>query len=227
MKYIKWCIFLSGPLFFLLLTFQSCNNKNALDLKFQPVLKQEFQAVSDLLNEYVSQEEISGGVALVHSKGEMVLHIPFGMSDIEKEKSMELNDIFRIASMTKQITSVAAMMLYEDGKFELDDPVAKYLPEFTDMQVLERINRTDSTFIGRPANQTMTIKQLFTFTSGLYYGYDIDSLSILFNKAGITEGFEERDISLEQNIKNLAKMPLLHEPGERYHYGLEMDLLPE
>ncbi len=204
--------------------FGACQQeKTSSDLK--EVVSERYQPVETVLENYVSQNKVPGGVGLVYEKGEIVFHKAFGQRNIENQEPQQLSDIFRIASMTKPITSVAAMMLYEEGKFELDDPVSKFLPEFNNLQVLESINREDSSFVARPATQEMTIRQLFTFSSGLYYAYDIDSLSLLFSKAGISEGFEERDILLEDNIKKLGTMPLLHEPGERYHYGLEMDVL--
>jgi CubicO group peptidase (beta-lactamase class C family) len=189
------------------------------------VVAERYKPVETVLQEYVVQNKVAGGVGLVYEKGGMVFHKAFGLKDIEEQEQQKLTDIFRIASMTKPITSVAAMMLYDEGKFKLDDPVSKYIPEFKNIQILESINRIDSSFVGRPATQTMTIKQLFTFSSGLHYGYDNDSLSLLFSKTGISEGFEERDILLADNIEKIAALPLLHEPGERYHYGVEMDVL--
>jgi len=91
--------------------------------------------------------------------------------------------------------------------------------------VLEKVNRKDSSFIAHPATQPMTIRHLFTHSSGLFYGYDNDSLRLLYAKANISEGFEERDITLEENIKRLSALPVLHEPGERYTYGLSIDVL--
>jgi CubicO group peptidase (beta-lactamase class C family) len=189
------------------------------------VVTSHYEPLEATLEAYVAQNKVPGGVGLVYEKGGLVFHKAFGQRNIAKNEPQKVSDIFRIASMTKPITSVAAMMLYEEEKFKLDDPVAEYLPEFKDLQVLESINREDSTFQARPARETMTIRQLFTFSSGLYYGFDIDSLALIFSKAGISEGFEERDILLADNIKKLAALPLLHEPGERYHYGLEMDVL--
>jgi CubicO group peptidase (beta-lactamase class C family) len=211
-------------LILVVLTLVSCQ-KNRSTSEPKEIVSERYQPVETILENYVSQNKVPGGVGLVYEKGEIVFHKAFGQRNIEDQEAQQLSDIFRIASMTKPITSVAAMMLYEEGKFELDDPVSKYIPEFKNLQVLESINREDSSFVARPTTQEMTIRQLFTFSSGLYYGFDIDSLSLLFSKAGISEGFEERDILLADNIKKLAALPLLHEPGERYHYGLEMDVL--
>jgi len=213
------------PVFILLVIASfSCKNKNT-ETEIKSVVKDRYKAVEQVLDNYLDKNKVSGGVGLVYEKGDIVFHQAFGYRNVEKQEPQKLDDIFRIASMTKPITSVAAMMLYDEGKFELGDPVSKYIPEFENLQVLERINREDSSFIAHPATELMTIRQLFTFSSGLYYAYDIDSLSVLAGKAGISEGFEERDILLADNVKNLATLPLLHEPGERYHYGVEMDVL--
>lgn len=227
---MKKVTFISGHfarcslLLLVIFALNSCNRDHP-NSNFDEIVYSHYKPLEATLEAYVVQKKIPGGVGLVYEKGELVFHKAFGQRNIENKEPQKLSDIFRIASMTKPITSVAAMMLYEEGKFELDDPVSDYLPEFKDLQILESINREDSTYQARPATQTMTIRQLFTFSSGLYYGFDIDSLALIFSKADISEGFEERDILLADNIKKLATLPLLHEPGERYHYGLEMDVL--
>lgn len=202
----------------------SCS-KNPVKDKFTTISNPQFDTVSQVLNSYMTDNKVTGGVALVYHNNELVMHKGFGISNLEQSTPFTNESIFRIASMTKPITSVAAMMLYEEGKFQLDDPISKYLPEFSDMQILTSINKTDSSYTAMPARSDITVSQLFTFSSGLYYGFDIDSLALIFAKNNITEGFEDRHMILEDNIKNLAKLPLLHEPGERYHYGLEMDVL--
>lgn len=213
----------------LLLTTLACSptfNKNTVgDHSPAKVATEQYEPLESALTDYVDQGKVPGGVALVYRKGEMVFHKGFGVSHLEKQTPASVTDIFRIASMTKPITAVAAMMLYEEGKFQLDDPVSKFIPEFKNLQILERVNREDSSFTARPATRSMTIRHLFTHSSGLFYGYDNDSLSLLYAKANISEGFEERDILLEDNVKRLAALPVLHEPGERYTYGLSIDVL--
>ena len=198
---------------------EEVKNENPLPV----IVTESFKPLEDVLNDYLIQNKISGGVGLVFQKGEMVFHSAFGYSDIENQNPFELSDIFRIASMTKPITAVAAMILYEEGKFELDDPVSKFIPEFAHLQILDRVNHDDSTFVSHPATRPMTIRHLFTHSSGLFYGYD--SLAILLAKAEVSEGFEERDILLADNVSRLAKLPIMHEPGERYTYGVSIDVL--
>jgi CubicO group peptidase (beta-lactamase class C family) len=228
----KYFVFAVPVLFGLLLSlFSGCrfNTQNGSEQTLQvvsnPILDPRYQPLLDSLNHFVDQKMVPGGVALVFEKDRVVFHQPFGQKVPEEGIAFGVNDIFRLASMTKPITSVAAMMLWEEGRFALDDPLSKYIPEFENPKILERINYEDSTFTAYPAEGEIAIRQLFTFTSGLYYGFDNDSLSIIFAREGISEGFDMRDITLEQGIARLAKIPLLHEPGERYHYGLEMDVL--
>ncbi len=189
------------------------------------VITEDLSPLDSLLEDYVNKNKIQGGVALVSRKGEIVYHNAIGYSNIEDPEDIYLDDIFRIASMTKPVTVAGAMMLYDKGKFELDDPVAKYLPEFSDLEILQSIDMSDSSYTSYPAKEQMTVKHLLTHTSGSFYGYGNDTLWALYIKNGITEGFEERDILLADNISKLARMPLLHEPGEKFTYGLSMDIL--
>lgn len=168
---------------------------------------------------------IQGGVALVANHERVLYHKAHGQKNIEKSTPQQKSDIFRIASMTKPVTAVAAMMLYEQGKFNLDDPLSKYIKEFADPQILESVDVRDSSFTSRPASEPITIRQLFTHSSGIAYGFEDEKLMALYDKAGITEGFEERDILLEDNVMNIARMPIMHEPGERFTYGLNSDVL--
>jgi CubicO group peptidase (beta-lactamase class C family) len=212
----------------LLTSFFACSsNKEEKSDKnqYSNFVVESYKPLESIMNQSVLSNKIPGGVGLVFEKGEMVFHKAFGFKKIEEQVPFEVDDIFRIASMTKPITAVAAMILYDEGKFQLDDPVSKYIPEFGNLEILKRINYDDSTFLSYPATKPMTIRHLFTHSSGLFYGFDNDSLAILLTKAGVSEGFEERDILLEDNVKRLAKLPIMHEPGERYTYGVGIDVL--
>ncbi len=211
-------------LFILIITsiFACHNNQQS---KFKEVSTEQFRGLDSLIKNYVDSAKISGAVALIAQKGKIKYHKAFGYSNIEKQKRQKISDIFRMASMTKPITSVAAMILYEEGKFKLEDPLSKFIPEFSNPQVLDTINKKDTSFTAHPANNKILIKHLFTHSSGIPYGFDDETLIPLWEKAGISEGFEERDIILADNILKLAKMPLMHEPGERYTYGLGLDVM--
>lgn len=184
-----------------------------------------YSALDSLFETAVQSSTISGAVALVARSGTIVYHQAFGYRDIEAGDTLARDDIFRIASMTKPVTAVAAMMLYEEGKFNLDDPLHKFIPEFAQPQVLDEIHLADSTFTAHPAGSEITIRQLFTHSSGIGYGFQDEKLMALFEKEGISEGFEERDILLADNVRKIARMPLLHEPGQRFTYGLNTDVL--
>jgi CubicO group peptidase (beta-lactamase class C family) len=116
-------------------------------------------------------------------------------------------------------------MLLEEGKFSMDDPLWWFIPEFRNPQILDDVNMDDSTFTSHPAQNEIKVRQLFNHTSGLGYGYQDERLNVVYWKHGISEGFEERDILLADNIKTLAKLPLMHEPGEKWTYGLSYDAL--
>jgi CubicO group peptidase (beta-lactamase class C family) len=182
--------------------------------------------IDDMINEAIEEEQIPGAVALVARNGKIVYHKAFGLADADAGRSFQPNDIFRIASQTKAITSTAVMMLWEEGKLRLDDPLSKFIPEFEDALIFETLNEADSSFTGRPATRPITIRHLLTHTSGIGYGMiDDDNFRKIYQKAGIIDAFTTEDISIEENIKKLAKLPLHFEPGEMYKYGEGLDVL--
>ncbi len=182
------------------------------------------QKIDGLIEEYIEKGWIPGAEALIVRKGTIVYHKAFGMKDIEMNDPLEKNDIFRIASMTKAITSVAVMTLYEDGLFLLDDPVSRYIPEFKDPRVLLKTN-PDGSYESRPAENEITIRHLLTHTSGIGYGFIHKELQPIYNNAGIPDGFVITSSTLGQSVPALAQLPLLHEPGARFTYGLNTDVL--
>ena len=181
--------------------------------------------IDKVMNEYIDRNWIPGAVAIIARHGEIVYHKSFGMRDVEAGDTLQKDDIFRMASMTKAITSVAAMMLYEEGFFLLDDHLYKYIPEFKDPVILEKVNLKDSTFTSHPAKNQITIRHLLNHTSGIGYGFTHEKLKPLYEIAGIPDGFVTTDAILGDKMKALGHMPLLHEPGEAYYYGLNTDLL--
>ncbi|MBI5010572.1 MAG: beta-lactamase family protein, partial [Bacteroidia bacterium] len=126
--------------------------------------------IDTILSEAVAEGDIPGAVALVARNGKIVYHKAFGMSDNESGRKMKTDDIFRIASQTKAITGTAVMILWEEGKFRLDDPISKYIPEFKNPGVLKTFNEKDSSYTTEPAKSEITIRQLLTHTSGIGYG---------------------------------------------------------
>lgn len=173
----------------------------------------------------VANKEVPGIVALVAKDGKIVYHKAFGMGT--SQRKLQKDDIFRIASQSKAITSTAVMMLWEEGKFNLDDPISKYIPEFKAPQVLKTFRYSDTTYTAEPANKEITIRHLLTHTSGLGYGIiDGDErFKMIYNKAGITDLFTTDNITIESSVKKLAKLPLHHHPGEAYTYSEGLDVL--
>jgi CubicO group peptidase (beta-lactamase class C family) len=159
------------------------------------------------------------------ANGRVEYHKAFGVRDIATRAPMRTDDIFRIASQSKAIVSLAAMMLWEEGKFSLDDPVSKFLPEFEKQTVMVKFNTADSTYTTRPAKRRSTIRQLFTHSSGIDYA-DIgsDEMKAIYSKAGLTALGREGDV-LADKIAILGRLPLVSEPGERFNYSLSIDVL--
>jgi len=183
--------------------------------------------IDKMCNEAVQSGDLPGIVSMVVRNGKIVHWRAYGMADNQSEKAMKRDDIFRIASQTKAITSTAVMMLWEEGKFQLDDPISKYIPEFKNAQVLNTFQYSDTTWTGIPANKEITIRHLITHTSGIGYGFiDGDErFKMIYHKAGIVDAFTTEKVKLSENIKKLAKMPLHHNPGENFTYSEGLDVL--
>ena len=179
------------------------------------------------LNEAIEQNEIPGAVALIARNGKIVYYKPFGMADNSTKRPLKRDDIFRIASQTKAITATAVMMLWEEGKFKLDDPISKYIPEFGKAQVLDSLIEKDSSFTTTPADKQITIRHLLTHTSGIGYGFidEDERFKKIYQKAGIIDAFTTQPVTIEENIKKLAKLPLHHNPGEKFTYSEGLDVL--
>jgi CubicO group peptidase (beta-lactamase class C family) len=178
------------------------------------------------MNEWAKDEWMQGGVALIIRNGKIAYYKAAGYNDLDTKSVMQKENIFRIASQTKAITSVAMMMLFEEGKFLLDDAVSKYIPAFKKQQVLDKFNPADTTYTTVPAKSEITIRQLFTHTSGLGYAQiGSKEANAIYAKSKITAGIGVQDDNLLGAMNRLAKLPLMHQPGERWTYGLNSDLL--
>lgn len=188
---------------------------------------ERLERIDLMLEQAVGKNNIPGAVALIARNGKIVFHKAYGKADNTLGKAMEKNSIFRIASQTKAITATAVMILWEEGKFRLDDPISKYIPEFGDAQILDTFNTEDSTYTAKPAENQITIRHLLTHTSGLGYGViDGDErYQKIYAKAGITDLFTTENISIGESVKKLAKLPLHHNPGDAYVYSEGLDVL--
>ena len=183
--------------------------------------------IDSMCEEAVSSGDIPGVVALVARKGKIVYHKSFGLADNQSGRALKKDDIFRIASQSKAITATAVMMLWEEGRFKLDDPISKYIPEFKNPQVLKSFQYSDTTYTTVDASGEITIRHLLTHTSGIGYGMiDGDErFKMIYQKAGITDLFTTENISIEESVKKLAKLPLHHNPGEKFTYSEGLDVL--
>ena len=179
--------------------------------------------IDKVMEMHVNQQKIAGGVTLLVRHGKIAHLGTYGMMDVEAKKPMTPDTIFRIASMTKPITSVAVMMLYEEGHFRLHEPVSKFIPAFKEMHVLPPEDAEDSAQ-PVPATQQITIWNLLTHTAGLTYHWN-GRLGQQYTDAGITHGLLQDESTLEEKMKILATIPLLHQPGADVEYGLSIDVL--
>ncbi|MBX2970018.1 MAG: beta-lactamase family protein [Cyclobacteriaceae bacterium] len=187
---------------------------------------ERLKRIDNMVQSLVQQEAIPGAVALIVRNGKIVFHQAYGFSDTETKKAMQKDNIFRIASQSKAITSLAVMMLWEEGKFLLDEPISKYIPEFKNPSVLKSFNAADSSFTTEPAGREITIRQLLTHTSGIDYpAIGSTEFKAIYAKAGVPSGIGNDTDVLADKMKILAKLPLKHKPGERWTYGLNTDVL--
>ena len=189
--------------------------------------------LEEVVQGYVDDQAIAGAVTLIARKGGQAHVRGYGMADRASGTPMQPDTIFRIASMTKPMTSVAVMMLYEEGRFTLDDPVGQYLPALASLDVLTPSDGGGQADSRVPARRPVTIRHLLTHTSGIGYRFLGDlgasatqrALSELYRDAGVADGLAEHDGTIEGLVTALGQLPLLHEPGAAFSYGLSSDVL--
>jgi CubicO group peptidase (beta-lactamase class C family) len=187
---------------------------------------QRLALLDSALQGYVNKGLLPNAVTFIVRHGKIVHSKAFGWSNIEKKVPATTGNIFRIASQTKAITSVALMTLYEEGKFLLDDPISKYIPEFKNPVVLDSFNEADTTYTTRPAKSEITIRQLLTHTSGISYGIlGTGKGNMIFAKAKIPAVNSLDDITIEQAVKKMARLPLMFDPGDQFLYGMNIDVI--
>jgi len=179
------------------------------------------------IEKYINDGLLPGGTFLVARKGQTVYHKSFGHQDDAKTVPYNNDDIYRLASMTKAVTTISIMQLYELGKLGLDDPIHYYIPAFKDSKVLDTFNPADSSYTTVPANSPITIRHLLTHTSGITYGlFNPGNIQMMYAKLGANGfGLFHDEMTTEQMANRLGTIPLVFQPGERYMYGLNMELL--
>lgn len=184
------------------------------------------QRIDKAMNDWVSNGWINGAVGLIIRNGKIVYYKAAGYNDLDNKTPMPKDGIFRIASQSKAIVSVALMILFEEGKLLLDDPVSRYIPAFKKQQVLNTFNPADTTYTTVPAKKEITIRELLTHTSGLGYAQiGSKEANAIYAKNNITAGIGVMDDNLLNAMNRLAKLPLMHQPGEKWTYGLNSDLV--
>ena len=187
-------------------------------------IPERLERVDRAVQESIANGEIAGAVALVVRGGEIVYHKPFGYADIDSKTPMRNDAIFRIASMTKAVTTVAVMMLYEEGKFALSDPISEFIPGFAEPTVIVTDDAGQITGT-RPAKREIRIIDLLTHSSGIGYPFIPTPLSETYREADVIDGLTVADRTLGENIEKLAGLPLLFDPGTELAYGLSTDVL--
>ncbi len=170
---------------------------------------QQPQSLDDEMQRAVERKDAAGIVVMAANRKGVVYQGAFGVADIDQARPLTIDSLFRIASMTKAVTSTAAMQLVEQGRFALDDPVDKYFPDFAKLQVFESFDPATGDYRLRPATTPVTVRHLFTHTSGLGYPFTSAILRDFKPRAG----------------ESYPVGPLLFEPGTRWHYGTSVDWL--
>ena len=176
------------------------------------------QRIDSTLAGFVERGDVAGVSALIYERGQEAYFGAFGYADRSSELKMDRSTIVQIYSMTKPVTGVALMQLYEAGKFELDDPLDRYLPEFANARVYT--GYVDGAITTRPATRPITVRDITRHTAGFYTGGDVPGLQELYAATEVMD----RDYPLDSVGARLGRLPLLFDPGTRWHYGPSVDV---
>jgi CubicO group peptidase (beta-lactamase class C family) len=169
------------------------------------------------LHKHVDDGKLPGTFVRIIKDGKVIYNDTYGMIDVANNKPTQENSLYRIYSMTKPITAVAIMTLYDQGKLELDDKVSKYIPEFSQTVVYKKVDGKHST---EPQKNEMTIRHLLTHTSGIPYGWQQSYTDSIYAARQLMR----QDWSLAEMTKDLSTIPLKFQPGTKYNYGLGIDV---
>lgn len=197
------------------------------DLQQVNILPEQLDIIDQYLQEAVDTKVIPGGVFLISRNGKIAYHKSFGNRSKEEDDSYRNDDIFRIASMTKAVTVTAIMQLNEQGKLQLDDPLKKYIPAFAETKVLDEYNEKDTTYTTIDLTKPLTLRHLLTHTSGIIYGdFARGYAKDIYEQFGLNgNGLSHETWSNEDLVNAIAKAPLMFQPGTKYTYGLNMEVL--
>ena len=224
------CLF-ALSLFFLI---NACSTKNDITFaEFDFAKPEEVGMISDSLAKidkmvlnFMNANKFPGAVTLIAKDGNIIYESEIGWSDSLKTEPYRKDHLFRMASMTKPIVSVAAMQLIENGALNLDDPVGKYIPSFKSTEILTGFNSADSSWTSKPSLSLPTVRQLLTHTAGVPYGFMNPSVNgAILYKNGIPDLSTHLPLTIEETMSTIGDLPLMHEPGEKWMYGLNTDVL--
>lgn len=181
--------------------------------------------IDTFINSYIQKGYVKGVVTLIVKDNELVQYKGYGVIDASTQKPMPADALFRIASQTKAIVTAGLMTLYDEGKFTLDEPISDFIPEFKNPQVLDKFNAADSSYTTVAAKREITFRDLLTHTSGIDYAeIGSDNMRAIYAKAGLRAGLGVVNSDLVERMKILAKLPLVHQPGEKWTYSLGIDV---
>ncbi|TBR19005.1 MAG: class A beta-lactamase-related serine hydrolase [Chitinophagaceae bacterium] len=191
-------------------------------LLLQGITAQSFAPIDSIVNSEISKKNIAGGVCLIIHQGKIVHNTALGFADIAQQKPMTTSSIFRIASQTKAIVSVAFLQLVQQHKIGLDDPIEKYIPAFANQQVA--VLKNDSIVLEN-RKRSITPRDLLSHQSGISSVDEFPQFASLFSAYQLNKPFNTGFESLAEEMQQLAKMPLVHQPGERFSYGLSTNVI--
>jgi CubicO group peptidase (beta-lactamase class C family) len=183
---------------------------------------QNFSKIDSIISAEIQLKNIAGGVAYVYHNNNVVYNKAFGYANLANQTKMEVGSIFRIASQTKAIVSIAFLQLVEKGKVGLDDPIEKYIPSFSNQKVA--VIEADS-FRLVSKNRSITIRDLLTHQSGISSQDEFPKHKALFDKYQLNQPLNNGYASLKDEVDQIAAMPLVHQPGERFSYGLSTNVI--
>ena len=185
---------------------------------------QRLDRVRKWMHGWVDSGRLAGVVTAVMRRGELAFAETAGKADVERNKPMRPDTIFRIYSMTKPLTSTAIMMLYEEGRFQLDDPISKFIPRFANPRVYAGGSRGKIDSV--PAEREITFRDLLTHTSGLTYGFmESNPVDALYRSKTNGVDFQTATTSLKDLVERLATFPLIAQPGKAWNYSVATDVL--
>ena len=206
----EWVTILSGFIFLL------CASLSNADID-----QSRLDAIAADMQFRIDEERLSGAVLMIAQDGELQMNKTFGHQNVEDQVPMAMDTIFRIFSMTKPITGTALMILHDEGKFQLSDPVSEYIPELANLKVFTESD-VDGNMLTEAINREMTIQELMTHTGGLMYVPPLSRGPVA--QAMVAAGIMRPDISLAVQIASLGELPLGYQPGTQWEYSYSVDV---